>query len=112
MARLACSVRPKAKAAYAAHAVGSVGAPPAGHHTWHVCGGTVTGGGSGNKMLLGRWHKQEWRTTNLPNIGRTIKARRGRLPMVRGGGGSGCSELAEPHVASSGCGLRSEPTAQ
>jgi hypothetical protein len=78
------SIWPEAKVAYAAHAAGAVGAPPTGHRTWRTRGGVATGGGSGGKMLLGQWYKHKWRTTNLPDKGKTMEALRGRLPMVRG----------------------------
>jgi hypothetical protein len=83
-ARLAYSVRPEAEAAYAAHSAGAVGVPPTDHHTWRAHGGRATGGGSSSKMLLGRWHEHVWRMANLPDNGRMMETRRGRLPTVRG----------------------------
>jgi hypothetical protein len=72
----------------------------------------MTDGGSGGKMLLGRWHKHEWRTATLPDKGRTMEAHWGRLPTVRGGGGGGCGESTDPGVPGGGCDWRSGPTAQ
>jgi hypothetical protein len=68
---------PAAEVAYAAHATGTVGAPPAGHHTRRTWGGSAAGGSSDDKVSLGRRYEHERRTANPPDTERMVKSHRG-----------------------------------
>jgi hypothetical protein len=80
---LACWPNPAAKETYVAHVAGTVGTPPTGHRTRHARDGAAAGGGSRDKVSLGRRYEHEQMMVNPPNTERTMKAHWGQLPLVR-----------------------------